>query len=169
MCMRFNATIIPTASVGVEDALEIVLDSEELTRVPYVREWLLSQFKDRIVEARRWRNNVNDDKTKLELIMPLVRVAGISRQYFGFGRPIETSEYSDREGSSDERDIADQIYQRVKRELESLIDTMRVERDKDPYKEASERIKFELLNRAVPPSAWEWETKEGHCFEDYSS
>lgn len=40
MASRFGATIIPLASVGVEETTPILLDSQDLLKIPFVGDYL---------------------------------------------------------------------------------------------------------------------------------
>lgn len=43
MAARFGATIIPFAGIGIDDGLELVLDSEEMERLPLLGDYVKRQ------------------------------------------------------------------------------------------------------------------------------
>ncbi|CAM0943125.1 unnamed protein product [Alopecurus aequalis] len=139
MASRFGATIIPFGVVGEDDICDIVLDYNDLLKLP---------FYDIIDRA------LNTDSVKLredsagevkdEAIHPIVvspKVPG--RFYFIFGKPIETR---GREEEIRGKENARQLYLHVKSETESCIKYLKEKREEDPYRSILPRILYRAVN-----------------------
>lgn len=59
MAARFGATIVPVATIGAEDGISILLDSQELLNLPIVGDYYKEQ-KDKLPRARRGVNETED-------------------------------------------------------------------------------------------------------------
>jgi 1-acyl-sn-glycerol-3-phosphate acyltransferase len=121
MAIEGRYPIVPFASMGIEDALDIVIDTDNPLMAP----------------ARK----LTEKLLKVEPL-PIVRGIGLTpiprpeRLYFWFGEPISTLEY---EGVADE-DNARDLRARTAASIEAGLDFLFEEREKDPQRSLLQRL-----------------------------
>jgi 1-acyl-sn-glycerol-3-phosphate acyltransferase len=121
MAIEGRYPVIPFASLGIEDALDIVLDSDNPLMAP----------------ARILTKKLLNAEP-----MPIVRGIGLTpiprpdRLYFWFGEPISTLGYG---GVADE-DNARELRARTATAIEGALDFLRAEREKDPQRSLLKRL-----------------------------
>ncbi|GLC75720.1 hypothetical protein PLESTF_001677300 [Pleodorina starrii] len=135
MAARFGATVIPVSAVGLEDSLQILMDSDDIRRSPLwgarAREQAASVPRARIGVAA-------DDAPDETFIPPLIAPAVPSRFYFLFGRPVVTSPDMYRD-----RAACDEVYRQVRSDVESGISYLLRKREQDPYRDFLRRVVYE--------------------------
>ena len=138
---RFNATIVPLSAVGMADSVNILLDRDQILSLPVLGD-----------RARAFSNNVTAarfDMTKEDemFLAPIVAPGLPSRNYFLFGKPIST-----RHLDPNDKAGCDLLYMNVQAEMKRGFDAILAAREKDPYKEAPQRITYELLTGKKAPT-----------------
>ncbi|KAK9810026.1 hypothetical protein WJX72_003591 [[Myrmecia] bisecta] len=135
MAARFGATIMPLASVGAEDSLDILLDTEELK----THNWFQGFKEDaqRMPDVSHRKRSVAESMDQT-FIPPVLAPRMPSRFYYLFRKPILTSpaDYNDREKCDD-------IYRHVKEEVEKGIAYLLRKRGMDPYRDFLPRMMYE--------------------------
>ncbi|KAL3153931.1 hypothetical protein ABBQ32_013493 [Trebouxia sp. C0010 RCD-2024] len=136
MAARFGATIVPFGGVGLDDGFEMLLDPSEIRAIPVLGKWLETNAKNSIPPARRGISQKSDIEELFIQPLPLPKLP--QRLYFKFQRPIRTC-------PEDAKDPAktQQIYEQAKRSCEDAISYLRVNREKDPYKDLLPRLFYE--------------------------
>jgi 1-acyl-sn-glycerol-3-phosphate acyltransferase len=113
--------IVPFASMGIEHALDIVLDTDNPLMAP------ARKIAEKLLNAEP---------------LPIVRGIGLTpiprpeRLYFWFGKPISTLEYG---GAADE-DNARELRARTAASIEGALDFLFAEREKDPDRSLLKRL-----------------------------
>lgn len=121
MAIEGRYPIIPFASMGIEDAFDIVLDTDNPLMAP----------------ARKLAEKLLNVEP-----LPIVRGIGLTpiprpeRLYFWFGEPISTLEYG---GVADE-DNARDLRARTAASIEGGLDFLFAEREKDPQRSLLKRL-----------------------------
>lgn len=121
MAIEGRYPVIPFASLGIEDALDIVLDTDNPLMAP------ARVFTRKLLNAE---------------LMPIVRGIGLTpiprpeRLYFWFGEPISTLEYG---GVTDE-DNARELRARTAASIEGALDFLSDQREKDPERSLVKRL-----------------------------
>lgn len=115
LAIQHRARVVPFASVGIEDALDIVYDANDLL-------------------ASRWGGVVRRLGLKDDFLPPVVRGLGYSplprpeRLYYGFGRTLDAGEFSgSEEGARALRDA-------VRAEVEAQLLFLQQEQARDPQR-----------------------------------
>ncbi|XP_050220627.1 phytyl ester synthase 1, chloroplastic-like isoform X1 [Mercurialis annua] len=138
MAAKYGATIVPFGSVGEDDIAELVLDYNDLMKIP-----VLNNF---IREASRTGPRIRDESQgevgNQELFIPglLPKIPG--RFYFLFGKPIELK---GKEDLLKDRGYANELYLQVKSEVKHNMDYLIQKREEDPLRSIFDRT----LYRAV--------------------
>jgi pimeloyl-ACP methyl ester carboxylesterase len=144
---KHNALIVPFAAVGVDDGLEMILDSGELVNAPLGVGAALAARAGALPAARR---GVAAGGGAEELfVAPLVAPRLPPRRlYFWFRRPIETS-------SEDLADRArcEEIYREARGSVEGGLAALLAAREEDPYRDFARRALYEAGGRAAPTFA----------------
>jgi pimeloyl-ACP methyl ester carboxylesterase/1-acyl-sn-glycerol-3-phosphate acyltransferase len=141
MAARFGATIVPFAAIGVDDGLEILLDSDEMKNSPFFGDRLRKQEAN-MPQARR---GLAADKFGEEesFISPFVAPkVPPNRLYFVFQRPITTSPED-----ANDRKKCDAVYKEVKTSVEDGLAYLLKKREADPFKDFPGRFAYESLFR----------------------
>ncbi|WVZ65518.1 hypothetical protein U9M48_014867 [Paspalum notatum var. saurae] len=139
MASRFGATIIPFGVVGEDDICHLLLDYNDLQKLP---------FYDMLDKA------LNHDDVKLRTdsmgtlkdqgLHPMVLAPKMpGRFYFVLGKPIETR---GREKELRDREEAQRLYLQVKSEVESCISYLKEKREKDPYRSILPRFLYQAVH-----------------------
>lgn len=121
MAIEGRYPIVPFASLGIEDALDIVLDNDNPLMAP------VRKLCEKLLNVEP---------------LPIVRGIGLTpvprpeRLYFWFGEPISTLEYK---GVAD-KDNAQELRARTSASIEGGLDFLFDEREKDPERSLLKRL-----------------------------
>jgi len=121
MAIEGRYPIVPFASLGIEDALDIVLDTDNPLMAP------LRKLCEKLLNVEP---------------LPIVRGIGLTpvprpeRLYFWFGEPISTLEYA---GVADEKN-AQELKARTAASIEGGLNFLFDEREKDPDRSLLKRL-----------------------------
>jgi 1-acyl-sn-glycerol-3-phosphate acyltransferase len=121
LAIEHGYTITPYATVGAEEAFDVLLDSSDYMNTPLGRYLKRTGIADRYLRGG-------------EEFPPVVRGVGLSvvprpeKLYFSLGRPIDTTNYR---GRSDDPAVLARVRGRVGRSLARLITELRAHRAED--------------------------------------
>ncbi|CAL9776764.1 unnamed protein product [Musa acuminata subsp. burmannicoides] len=139
MTSKFGATIIPFGVVGEDDMCDVLLDYEDLVKIPFY-----DTLNKRInQDGVRLRTDTVEEVGNQDLYPPVLLPKIPGRLYFLFGKPIETR------GRSEElrdRRQAQQLYIHVKSEVENCMAYLKEKREKDPYRNLLPRLLYQTTN-----------------------
>ncbi|KAG0544404.1 hypothetical protein BDA96_02G272500 [Sorghum bicolor] len=139
MASRFGATIIPFGVVGEDDICHLLLDYNDLLKVPFYD--MLENALNR--DGLKLRTDSMGD-VKDQRMHPLVLAPKLpGRLYFAFGKPIETR---GREKGLRDKEEAQRLYLQVKSEVESCINYLKEKRELDPYRSILPRLLYQAVH-----------------------
>ncbi|CAL5082273.1 unnamed protein product [Urochloa decumbens] len=138
MASRFGATIIPFGVVGEDDICDLLLDYNDLQKLPFYDMLDKALNRDGLKLRVDTMGELKDQGMHPVVLAP--KVPG--RFYFVFGKPIETR---GREELRD-REEAQQLYLQVKFEVESCINYLKEKREKDPYRSILPRLLYHAVH-----------------------
>jgi 1-acyl-sn-glycerol-3-phosphate acyltransferase len=121
LAIEHGYSITPYATVGAEEAFDVLLDSGDYMNTPVGRSLKRWGIADRYLRGG-------------EEFPPVVRGLGLTviprpeKLYFSIGRPIETARYR---GEAENRDVLRRVRNRIGRSLEQLIAELRAHRARD--------------------------------------
>ncbi|KAF5840698.1 hypothetical protein DUNSADRAFT_15793 [Dunaliella salina] len=133
MAARFEAIVIPVSSIGAEDSLIMLQDTNELRENPFLGQQGL-QLEKIIPRARKYETDGVDES----FVPPLVAPSVPGRLYFRFGKPIRLTK-----DLKDNREAADKEYANVKAAVDDNITWLVRKREQDPYREFLPRMLYE--------------------------
>ncbi|KAL3591332.1 hypothetical protein D5086_009972 [Populus alba] len=138
MAARFGATIVPFGAVGEDDIAELVLDYNDLMKIPVVNGYV----RDATSKSIKIRDENQGEVANQAFYIPglLPKVPG--RFYFLFGKPIETKGKGE---ILEDREKANQLYLHVKSEVESCLAYLLKKREDDPYRSIIDRTVYRAL------------------------
>ncbi|KAL6960374.1 hypothetical protein U1Q18_038139 [Sarracenia purpurea var. burkii] len=139
MAARFGATIIPFGTVGEDDIGQVVLDYDDLMKIPYFK----SEIEELTDEAVKLRTDIEGEVANQAVHLPIILPKLPGRFYYLFGKPIET------EGRKQElrsREKAHELYLEVKSEVEGCMAFLKEKREHDPYRSLLPRLIFQATN-----------------------
>ncbi|XP_054802446.1 phytyl ester synthase 2, chloroplastic-like isoform X2 [Prosopis cineraria] len=139
MAARFGAKIVPFGSVGEDDLGEVVIDYDDLIKVPYFRTEIESLTKEAVMLRGDTKGEVANQQVHLPGILP--KFPG--RFYYYFGKPIETE---GRERELRDRDKSHELYMQVKSEVERCIAYLKEKRESDPYRYLLPRLLYQTTH-----------------------
>ncbi|CAM6030464.1 unnamed protein product [Sphagnum balticum] len=137
MAARYGVTIIPFASVGEDELLEILVDANEIRSIPFLKNLLM------VKDVPPLRTNFTGEVADQPLVAPIMAPKLPGRFYFKFMKPIRTHE---RREELQEKDEADRLYHHVKREVENGLAYLQEKRKEDPYREFVPRVLYESIS-----------------------
>ncbi|GMH23882.1 hypothetical protein Nepgr_025725 [Nepenthes gracilis] len=139
MAARFGAKIIPFGVVGEDDIGQIVVDYDDLMRIPYFK----SQIEELTNEAAKLRTDIRGEVSNQDIHLPLILPKVPGRLYYLFGKPIET------EGRREElkdKQKAHALYLHVKSEVDRCLAYLKEKREKDPYRSLLPRTLYQAAH-----------------------
>ncbi|XP_059652628.1 phytyl ester synthase 1, chloroplastic-like isoform X2 [Cornus florida] len=135
MAARFGATIVPFGVIGEDDIAELVLDHNDLMRIPVVNDFIRKSNQ----EAIRLRPTTDGEIHNQDMFLPGILPKVPGRFYYLFGKPIPTK--GKKEMLKDKRN-AKELYLQIKSEVERNIAYLIKKREKDPYRGVIERTVY---------------------------
>lgn len=136
MAARFGAKIIPFGTVGEDDIGQMLLDYNDLMKIPYFK----ARIEELTGEVEKLRYDTEGEVSNQDVHLPIILPKLPGRFYFYFGKPIET------EGRKEElksREKAHELYLEVKSEVERCIDYLKEKRENDPYRNIMARLSYQ--------------------------
>jgi 1-acyl-sn-glycerol-3-phosphate acyltransferase/pimeloyl-ACP methyl ester carboxylesterase len=163
-----GAVIIPVATVGTEDSVNLLLDSEQVSKgvraITKLRGTQSSGTSDDgrrqpLPVARQWRGATADADGE-SMLPPLAAPSAPDRVYLRFGSPIEVPV-----AAEEDRELARGVYADVKAAVREGIASLLVRRESDSYRTLRSRLAFRVKHgdgvEAPACPAWTWETVAG--------
>lgn len=144
MAARFGATIVPFGVIGEDDIVELVLDYNDLMKIPV----LSDNIRDLNNQSVKVRDEISGEVANQAIFVPglLPKIPG--RFYFLFGRPIHTK---GREVLLRDKESAHKLYLHIKSEVERNLSYLLKKREEDPYRSIIDRTAYNLMyGRDVP-------------------
>ncbi|MFQ6633139.1 hypothetical protein Gotur_012094 [Gossypium turneri] len=136
MAARFGAKIIPFGVVGEDDFAEIILDYNDLMKIPWRREEI-----ERVTSrTAKLRTDASGEIANQQMHIPWVLPKFPGRFYYYFGKPILTEEMK---VELREKKKCDEMYLHIKSEVEGCIDFLKNKREKDPYRNLLSRVLYQ--------------------------
>ncbi|KAH9603964.1 hypothetical protein KSS87_023567 [Heliosperma pusillum] len=139
MAAKFGATIVPFGVVGEDDIVELVLDQDDLMKIPVVNDFI----RESTSRMARVRDNTEGEVSNEDLVLPGVIPKLPGRFYYLFGKPIETR---GKQELLNDKESAKKLYAQIKSEIESRIAYLLKKREKDPYRSFTDRTIYRLLS-----------------------
>lgn len=142
MAAKFGATIVPFGVVGEDDVAELVVDYDDIMKIPVLSNYIRKSNE----EAVRLRTEMDGEVANQELYFPglLPKVPG--RFYYLFGKPIQTAGM---EKMLKERENAKELYMQIKSEVEKSMAYLIKKREEDPYRGIVTRVVSQPLSTPV--------------------
>lgn len=141
MAARFGATIVPFGGIGEDDIAKIVLDYDDLMKVPFLSDKIrrdnhrYASFNVRDGMA----GEVGNQPLYLPALLPKIPAG---RLYYLFGKPIRTT---GRDEVLKDRRKARELYLQIKSEVETNLSYLLKKRNEDPYRSFIDRIVYHNL------------------------
>lgn len=133
MAAKFGAVIVPFGAIGEDDLVEMVLDYDDMMKIPVLNNYIRKTNE----EAINVRVDVDGEVGNQDLFIPglLPKVPG--RIYYLFGKPIPTKGM---EKMLKERENAKEMYMEIKSEVEKSMAYLIQKRKEDPYRGVVDRV-----------------------------
>ncbi|XP_004494663.1 phytyl ester synthase 1, chloroplastic [Cicer arietinum] len=138
MAARFGATIVPFGVVGEDDIAEIVLDYNDLMKIPLVNDYIRSINQDSV----KFRDERSGEVANTNLSFPVLLPKIPGRFYYLFGKPIRMKGM---ENLVKDKENANNLYLKIKSEVEHNIDYLIKKREEDPYRNLIDRKLYQAL------------------------
>ena len=147
MAGLFNAVIVPFAGIGIADSVEMILNPDELKKIPFVEQRLKKTERENSDTNKKPRSARPGDIEE-SLIPPLSIPKLPSRNYFLFGEPIDTANLNiyDKKATRN-------CYEKVRNEVKQSIWSLQKFRRADPFEKFEARLPYELIMKKQAPTA----------------
>ncbi|KAL8238905.1 hypothetical protein R6Q59_015472 [Mikania micrantha] len=133
MAVKLGATIVPFGAVGEDDLSELIIDYNDMKKIP-----LLDQLMNDYNQGRiNLREGMGGEIAKQQLHTPIFLPKLPGRIYFLFGKPIQTK---GKEHMSNDKDFLHELYVHIKCDVEKNIAYLLTKRENDPYRGIVERL-----------------------------
>jgi hypothetical protein len=131
---RFNATIVPLSAIGVLESFNVLAEPQEIFNLPFIGE--LARRQNANTMSARY-DQKNEDET---LGFPLALPSMPARNYFVFGKPIDTSHIDPMD-----KKACESCYKEVQQEVRRGLDDLIRARKHDPFKNTPQRFAYERV------------------------
>ncbi|KAG5056150.1 hypothetical protein GLYMA_03G243700v4 [Glycine max] len=138
MAARFGATIVPFGAVGEDDLAELVLDYNDLMKIPIVNDRIRNMNRDSV----KFRDETSGEVANQNLTFPVLLPKIPGRFYFLFGKPIKTKGM---DKILKDRESANQMYLEIKSEVEHNLNYLIKKREEDPYRNFVDRKMYQIF------------------------
>ncbi|XP_057800473.1 phytyl ester synthase 2, chloroplastic-like [Salvia miltiorrhiza] len=136
MAAKFGAKIVPFGVVGEDDVGHLLMDYDDLRRIPYFR----NSIEELTAEVVKLRSNTVGEVANQDVHLPIIVPKIPGRFYFLFGKPIETK---GRQQELKSREKAQELYLEVKSEVEKNLAYLKEKRESDPYRNIFARLSYQ--------------------------
>ncbi|KAH6818209.1 Esterase/lipase/thioesterase family protein [Perilla frutescens var. frutescens] len=137
MAAKFGATIVPFGVIGEDDLAELVLDYDDMMKIPYLSDLIRSNNEKS--EEFNIRAGVEGEVGNQALYLPGILPKVPGRLYYLFGKPVEMK---GRKEMVKDREKARELYLEIKSEVEASMLYLLKKREKDPYRGIIDRIVY---------------------------
>ncbi|KAM4108577.1 hypothetical protein ACB094_03G054500 [Castanea mollissima] len=149
MAARFGATIVPFGAVGEDDVAEMLLDYNDLIKIPVVNDLIREAISQNTMKVRdETKGEVANPNLSFPLMVP--KIPG--RFYYLFGKPIKTK---GREDILKDKQVANQLYLQIKAEVERNMAFLIEKREEDPYRSIVDRTLYKAMYAPTEVPAFE--------------
>nr|POF01889.1 acyltransferase-like protein, chloroplastic [Quercus suber] len=149
MAARFGATIVPFGAVGEDDVGEMLLDYNDLIKIPVVNDLIREAISQ---NPSKVRDETKGEVANPNLFFPLMVPKIPGRFYYLFGKPIKTK---GREDILKDKQVANQLYLQIKAEVERNMAFLIEKREEDPYRSIIDRTLYKAMNGPIEVPAFE--------------
>lgn len=168
-CALFGVTVVPLSTVGTEDMVNIIADSQSVTKFLQGLNDLLGSpvdLRDLFLDnARKWQGATVQDEEAVMMVPPVVIPRGADRLYFRFGKPIEIPAEC-----LDNPVVEKQVYKEVRAGVAEGIDILLRRREADLFRSKEKRSEFSNAygSDIEPPAspAWSWTKGSGAYLDE---
>ncbi|KAI9098966.1 hypothetical protein K1719_024733 [Acacia pycnantha] len=145
MAARFGATIVPFGVVGEDDIAELVLDYNDLLKIPIINDYIRDSNRDAI----NIRDETSGEVANQNLFLPglLPKIPG--RLYYLFGKPVRTK---GKEKMLRDKHNANQLYLQIKSQVQHNINYLIKKREEDPYRNIVDRTMYRAIYSSDTPA-----------------
>ncbi|OIS95651.1 PREDICTED: acyltransferase-like protein At1g54570, chloroplastic [Nicotiana attenuata] len=146
MAARFGATIVPFGVVGEDDIAQLVLDYDDLTKIPILSDRIRNNNEQAARMGVRLRADMTGEVANQTLYVPglLPKVPG--RFYYLFGKPVHTK---GRQEMLKDREKARELYLQIKAEVQNSMNYLLKKREEDPYRNIIDRTVYKAFSATV--------------------
>lgn len=166
-CALFGATIVPVSTVGAEDMVKLLVDTEAMGNIVRTGNDLLGRPVD--IEnifgdnSRKWTGRSTTESSLM--VPPLAVPAGPDRLYFRFGKPIEVPLEC-----LDDPILCKEVYKKTKQSVAEGVDILLRRREADAYRSVEKRNEFwDSHGHQIEPPAgpgWAWTKGDGAYLDE---
>ncbi|XP_009776531.1 phytyl ester synthase 1, chloroplastic-like isoform X2 [Nicotiana tabacum] len=143
MAARFGATIVPFGVVGEDDIAQLVLDYDDLKKIPILSDQIR---RDNELAARMGvtvRRDMTGEVANQTLYLPGILPKVPGRFYYLFGKPIHTK---GRQDLLKDREKARELYLHIKYEVQNSVNYLLKKREEDPYRSVIDRTTYRAFS-----------------------
>ncbi|XLR26919.1 hypothetical protein S83_054819, partial [Arachis hypogaea] len=112
MAARFGTTIVPFGTVGEDDIADILLDFNDLAKIPYFIEYVRELQRGLV----KFKDEISGEVASRDIAPPLILPKLPGRFYYLFGKPISTKGI---ENMLKDREAANKLYLQIKSVVEN--------------------------------------------------
>jgi hypothetical protein len=137
---KFNATIVPLSAVGMLDGVNVLMDREDILKLPVLGDWVRN--------ATTAPTNARYGKRQSgELMTPSAILPSVpARNYFVFGKPFDTTNIDPKDMQA-----CDRLYRATRDEVRKGLDDILRARANDPFLSTPKRMAYErIFNKQAP-------------------
>nr|BBB44444.1 xanthophyll esterase [Calibrachoa hybrid cultivar] len=143
MAARFGATIVPFGVVGEDDIAQLVLDCDDLQKIPILSDQIRRDNERAARMGVTVRGGMTGEVANQTLYMPglLPKIPG--RFYYLFGKPVHTQ---GRQDLLKDRAKARELYFQIRSEVQNSLNYLLNKREEDPYRSIIDRTTYRAFS-----------------------
>lgn len=150
--MYYAFNIYGIIAIGLDDGVNILFDTEELTSLPIIGDQLKSSAQRMPIPVQRAKQGTTTEEEDF-LIQPLAIPKSLSPQrlYFLFGKPIDLND-TEFANIRDDAEAASELYCKIQNDVSCQLSYLLSERESDLYKDFPRRYAYESLYDKQAPT-----------------
>ncbi|XP_071740804.1 phytyl ester synthase 1, chloroplastic-like [Rutidosis leptorrhynchoides] len=139
MAVKYGATIIPYGGVGEDDILELIVDYNDIKKIPFLNLMWTAYNQGR----KNLREGMGGEIAQQHFHMPYFLPKRPGRVYYLFGKPIITK---GKEHMSNDKDYLQELYSQIKCDVKNNMAYLLKKREEDPYRDIVDRFVWLMIN-----------------------
>ncbi|KAL4565280.1 hypothetical protein LXL04_029368 [Taraxacum kok-saghyz] len=139
MAVKFGATIVPFGVIGEDDMAELLIDYNEMKKVPLFDHMVNDFNQGRATLRAELGGEIAEQPLHLPVFLP--KLPG--RLYAMFGKPIRTK---GKEYMIHDKDYIQELYMQIKCDVEKNMTYLLKKREDDPYRSIVRRSVWTQMN-----------------------
>lgn len=139
-------------AIGLDDGVNILFDTDELTSLPIIGDQLKSSAQRMPIPVQRAKQGATEAEDFFIQPLSIPKSLAPQRIYFLFGKPIDLCNDPEFANIRDDPDAANELYRKIQDDVSCQLSYLLSEREGDVYKDFPRRYAYESVYDKQAPT-----------------